>query len=166
MAACWRADEERTLDGGQRIFDAGLIQAVCVRPYFAGCQSQDIGPQDDFGDGCVEDGKQMRVVSGCDFPVPPALGDVDHLARRNLIMMKAIGKWVDEGNIGRSGNAVHQLGGILMVVRLHDVARAEEDVQQRHVVQRIQLLGGEDVDVVAGILLDEQVIVDVRKELG
>ncbi len=129
-------------------------------------QSQDVGSKDDFGDGGIEDGEQMRVICGCDLPVPPALRDVDYLARRNLIMRNLIRKWIDEGNIRRSTNAVHQLCSILMVMRLHDIAITEKDVQQRHIIQRVQLFRGEDIDVVSLILLEQQVIVNVVKELS
>jgi hypothetical protein len=130
MTAWGRADEGRASNGCKRIFYVSLIQAVCVSPYFTWRQSQDIGSQDDFGDWGIEDGEQMRVLCGCDFPVPPGLRDVDDLAWSNMIMKNLIRKWIDEGNIRRSGNAVHQLCSILMVMRLHDITRTEKDVQQ------------------------------------
>lgn len=80
-------------------------------------------------------------------------------------MKNLIRKWIDEGNIRRSRDAVHKLCSILMVMRLHDIARTEKDVQQRHIIQRVQLLGGEDIDEVLMILLEQQVIVYVIKEL-
>lgn len=128
-------------------------------------QSQNIRTKDDLGGGCIKDRQQMGIVGRSDLIMPPALRHIGDLAGRYREIEQFIGEGVDEGNNRCSCNAINKLVRILMNMRFNYIPCGQINIEQRGVAERVQLLNGERVDIVPGILSKIRIIAQIIREL-
>lgn len=153
-AVFWRTDDNRIGNRCQGVFDFVFIQAVRVREHAGWRQSQEIGACNEFRHRCVKDRDQVRVVNRRHFIMPPALGDEGYLTGRYLEVQQLLRERIDHGDDGCAGNDIHQLGCILVDMRLHHIACAEVNIQQGGVSERVQFFYGERIDEILIVFLE------------
>ena len=105
----WPNNNGFIVQGGKRRAQLIRIEAVRMSEYIDRRPAQNIGAEDVFRIRCIKYGKQMRMVLGRCFPMPPALGNVGYLAWFDQDVGAFIVNWVDEGNLCRTADAIDQL---------------------------------------------------------